>query len=278
MRLVIAFVGLLSVAQFLPIRAVSQPSEEAAAYSYADLADLSLAANIVARATIERASKLDEERAIGVPQGYARFYIEAELANLIRSDDAVPARINYLVDAPLDANGRSPRLRGRAVIILAQPVPGRRETVQLVSPDAQLPWSEAIETQIRAILVEAAAADAPGIVTGVGNAFSVPGALPGESETQIFLATSDGRPVSISVLRRPNQRPRWSVSLSEIVENASPPPQPNTLLWYRLACFLPPYLPETSLESMGRAQLDTARADYRMIVDHLGRCPRFRTY
>jgi hypothetical protein len=257
-------------------RAESQALEAVPELTYADLADLALNAPVVALAEIDRASRLDEERAIGVAPGHVRYYVEAELQSLIRSPAPVPARVSYLVDMPLDADGRRPRFRDRRVILLAAPVPGRSGEIQLVAPDAQLDWTAAREERIRAILNEAAAADAPGIVTGVGSVFSVPGTLPGESETQIFLATSDGRPVSVSVLRRPNQRPRWSVSLSEIVESSVPPPLPNTLLWYRLACFLPGRLPESSMEAMDREQIATARADFRMVVDDLGRCPRNR--
>jgi hypothetical protein len=76
-------------------------------------------------------------------------------------------------------------------------------------------------------------------ITGIGRAFHVPGNLPGESETQIFLQTADSRPVSLSVLRRPGETPRWAVALSEIVDEAAVPPAPGTLLWYRLACTLP---------------------------------------
>ncbi|MGJ3629468.1 hypothetical protein AB5I41_26240 [Sphingomonas sp. MMS24-JH45] len=46
----------------------------------------------------------------------------------------------------------------------------------------------------RRIATEATAADAPPVVTGVRSAFHVPGSLPGEGETQIFLSTREGRP------------------------------------------------------------------------------------
>src|SRR3546814_8147396 len=49
---------------------------------------------------------------------------------------------------------------------------------------------------IRAILTEANANPRRFKITEVGDAFHVPGTIPGESETQIFLRTSDQRPVS----------------------------------------------------------------------------------
>jgi hypothetical protein len=102
----------------------------------------------------------------------------------------------------------------------------------------------------------------------------VPGSLPGESETQIFLQTADGRPVSLNVLRRPGQTPRWSVALSETDDDAAEPPRPETLLWYRLACTLPPILPRQSLVEAESPH--AIRADYRLVIDGLGRCERKR--
>ncbi|MEM8696961.1 MAG: hypothetical protein AAGE05_13155 [Pseudomonadota bacterium] len=256
--------------------AESQDFSDPQGLNYADLADLALGAPIVAIAEVDRARRLDEERAVGVAPNHVRFYVEAELETLIRSANAVPGRVSYLVDLPRDADGRRPRIGDAKVILFAMPVPGRRGELQLIAPDGQLNWTDRDERAIRNILAEAASDDAPGAVTGVANAFSVPGTLPGESETQIFLATSDGRPVSLSILRRPNQAPRWSVALSEIVERTSPPPAPDTLLWYRLACFLPDRLPEASMENLDRNGMEIARADYRLVMQELGTCPRQR--
>src|SRR6185503_7233832 len=108
-------------------------------------------------------------------------------------------------------------------------------------------YNAATAERLRALLRELTAADAPPRITGIGRAFHVPGSLPGESETQIFLQTADARPISLSILRRPGERPRWSVALSEIVDEAAAPPAPDTLLWYRLACTLPPRLPAQAL-------------------------------
>lgn len=260
----------------MPQTVSGQPAAPEESLTYADLADLALTAPIVASAAIDRATRLRDERAVGVPAGHVRYYVEADLLSLIRSPGPLPSRVRYLVDVPLGPDGRRPRIEDRRVLLLAAPVPGRGGEIRLVAPDAQLDWTEAREAKLRSILTEAADPDAPATITGVGSAFSVPGSLPGESETQIFLSTSDGSPVSLSVLRRPNQQPRWTVSLSEIVESASPPPQNETLLWYRLACFLPESLPVSSMEAMDEQQLRTARADYQLIMRDLGPCPRSR--
>ena len=257
-------------------RAESRDFAAMSGLTYADRADLALGAQIIAVARIDRAQRLDKERAIGVAPGHVRFYVEAELASLIRSAEGLPARVSYLVDMPLDANGRQPRIRDKKVILLANTVPGRQGELQLAAPDAQIDWSAADEQAIRAILAEAASDDAPGVIIGVGSAFSVPGTFPGESKTQIFLATREGRPVSLSILWHPNRPPRWTVSLGEVIERDSPPPQRESLLWYRLACFLPDQLPGNSIEHLDQDQISVAKAVYRLVMQDLGPCLRNR--
>ncbi len=251
------------------------PAVAAPAFAYADLADLGLAAPIVAHVRIAGAIVLKDAQAAGVKAEMARFYVEADTVSLLRGSSGIAARVRYLVDLPRDSAGRAPKLRKRSEYILfAEPVAGRPGELRLIAPDAQLAWSAGQADMLRAILREASGRAPPPRVTGIGRAFHEPGSLPGESETQIFLQTADGRPVSLNVLRRPGETPRWSVALSEIVDDAAEPPRPQTLLWYRLACTLPASLPRQSLaeaESPG-----AIRADYRLILEGLGRCERRR--
>ncbi|MEA3050625.1 MAG: hypothetical protein QOG84_2461 [Sphingomonadales bacterium] len=252
-------------------------SRAAPALTYADAADLALAAPVAAQVRIAEAEALKDEQAAGVPPGVARFYVAADMVSLIRAPQPLPARVAYLVDLPRDAKGKAAKLRkGTEFLILAAPVPGRPNELRLIAPDAQLPFTPAEAERLRAIVREAAGSAAPPRITGIGKAFHVPGAIPGESETQIFLQTADGRPVSLSVLRRPGQTPQWAVALSEIVDEAAAPPAPNTLLWYRLACTLPARLPA---QSLGEADADGAaaiEADYRLVLERLGPCLRNR--
>jgi len=115
---------------------------------------------------------------------------------------------------------------------------------------------------------------APPPVTGITSAFHVPGSLPGESETQIFLRTADNRPISLNVLRRPGEQPRWAVALGEMVDNSAEPPRRDTLLWYRLACGLPRQLPAAALDQIDIPARAGARADYQLVLDGLGACQR----
>ena len=244
--------------------------------SYADLADLTLAAPLVISAQVARTIRLKPDQAPDIPAGQARLYVEANVTTLIRGAQGVPARVSYLVDVPVDSRGRVPKLKKQQVLLMARPVAGRAGEIRLVAPDAQLPWSAETETRVRSIVLASTRADAPPQITGIGNAFHVPGSLPGEGETQIFLTTADHRPVSLSVLRRPGEQPRWAVALSEIVDEAAEPPAPDTLLWYRLACFLPAQLPASAVENAEPDQAEIARADYRLIIAGLGTCARTR--
>lgn len=270
----------LSAALFAAGPAVAQPQNQQVlqTLTYADLADLGAGAPVVAQVRVRSAERLNAREATTVRPGFTRFEIEAEVAALIRGTGGLPERIRYLVDLPNDSRGRPPRIARRSeYLIMATRVPSRPDELRLVTADAQVAYSPAAADLLRAIVREASGADAAPRIVGIGRAFSVPGNLPGESETQFFLQTADQRPISLSVLRRPGEQVRWSVALGEIVDEGAGPPQPNTLLWYRLACTLPARLPADTLSEATPEESQAIQADYRVIMDGLGRCARTRT-
>jgi hypothetical protein len=251
----------------------------AATLSYADMADLALAAPIVVQVRVTSAALLKREEAAAVPADEARFYVEAEVVTLIRGATGLPGEVSYLADLPRTAGGRPPKLRKKSEFLLfASPVAGKPGELRLIAPDAQIPFEAAEADQVRTILREAMQPDAPPRIVGIGKAFNVPGSLPGEGETQIFLLAADGRPVSLSVLRRPGETPRWAIALTEIVDEAAAPPAPNSLLWYRLACTLPRALPRESVSDADPAAASATEADYRFVLDRLGPCARTRNH
>lgn len=242
--------------------------------SYASIADRVLAAPLLIDATIRDATRLKPAEAPDVRPGYMRFYVIADVGALIRGPSEVAAQVSYLADVPLDARGKAPKLKKMRVLLYARPVPGRPGEIQLLGTDGQQPWSAALDARIRSISREVVAADAPPAIRAIGNAFHVAGSLPGEGETQIFLTTADNRPVSLSILRRPGEQPRWAVALSEIVDEAAGPPARDTLLWYRLACGLPRTLPDRSVAAMEPMDAAIAREDYAFVLSQLGACSR----
>lgn len=257
--------------------ASAQQVNPAFTYTYADLADLAVAAPVAASVRIREAIRLKGPQATAIPIGMARFYVEADIMALIRGAGGLPGQIRYVVDVPLDSRGKPPKLKKAQMLVLARRVTGKPADIQLVAPDAQIAWTPELESRLRAVVQDVAAADAPPAIMKVGSAFHVMGTLPGEGETQIFLITENNLPVSLSILRRPGQQRSWAVALGEIVDEAAGPPQRDTLLWYRLACGgLPRALPAAALRDADPASANAANEDYRFVLDQLGRCDRNR--
>jgi len=255
----------------------SQTVNATPALTYADLSDLAIGAPVVAHVRARSAERLGAELAPNVPAGHSRFLVEADVVALIRGAGGIDGRVSYLVDLRNDSRGRPARLRrGGEWLLIARRVPNRPGQLQLAAPDAQIPYTAETAERLRAILRDSSAPNAAARITGIGRALHVPGNLPGESETQFFLQTTNERPISLSVLRRPGEQPRWAVALSEMVDEAAAPPAPDTLLWYRLACTLPARLPGDVLRESGVDEARAIQADYRVIIEGLGGCARTR--
>ena len=253
--------GAFLLATSVPNLAHGQEISGSLAPSYADLVDLSDPSEIVLKAQIRKQATVELERSPGLAAGFVRLYIEARTEALISGNVPVGETLRYLVDVPVDEKGRAPKIRKRDVLIFGRTIPGRAGDIQLVGPSSQLFWTPELEGRLRPILSDLVANGSPPVVDGIRDALSIDGNLVGESETQIFLSTNDGAPVSISVIRRPGQDPVWGVSWSEIVDQAAKPPVTNTLEWYRLACFLPRSIQDNAIiaggdESRRRTQED----------------------
>lgn len=246
----------------------------AAGPAYADLADFADPAQTVVKAQIRKQAVVEPERSPGLAPGHVRLYIEARTLALLSGSVPVGESLRYLVDVPLDARGKPPKLRKQDVLIAGRTVPSRPGELQLATPTSQLLWTADIEARLRPILAELVAPDAPPRITGIRDALSIAGTLAGESETQIFLSTQTGDPVSITVIRRPNQPPAWGVSWSDIVDQAARPPRADTLEWYRLACFLPPAISAQVMLSTDAVSQARTREDYALVLRGLGPCGR----
>jgi hypothetical protein len=254
-----------------PINASSIPQYDGFEHDvgYADMADMALVAPLTIAATILKATALKGESAVGVPIGKTRYYIEAHSDALIAGRAELPATIRYLADLP--ASKKTPKLKGQQVLLLAA-LGARPGEIRLIGPRAQIARTDHDEARLRAILKSSVAADAPPAIAGIGHAFHVAGSLPGEGETQIFLKTPDNRPISLSILRRPGEAPRWAVALSELTDASAAPPARDTLLWYRLACGLPRALPDDTTNGLQPADAAIAREDYGTVLAGLGPC------
>lgn len=271
-KLVIRSLLLASILGATPLAAQEEPVQER--LNYAQLVELAEGAELVVRAEVQRQIALKPERAPDVAPGYVRLYIEAETLALISGSAPLGAQLKYLVDVPFDARGKVPKFKKQQVLLFARSVPGRPSELQLSGESSQFLYSPNFESRLRPVLSDLAAPDSPPIITGVRDALSVAGNLTGESETQIFLDTQDGSPVSITVLRRPGRPTAWGVSWGEIIDQSALPPAPESLEWYRLACALPARLPSEANLSQDSAARTQAERDYQHVMGALGPCAR----
>ncbi|MBT2185423.1 hypothetical protein [Sphingobium nicotianae] len=243
--------------------------------TYARLADLVLSSPAIARAKVTSAVALKPEQAPGLNPGQARFYVEAETGGLIRGDSVIARKIAFVMDGSA-AKAKKPGLKGRTMLLFGR-VGSPVNFLQLTSSTALIDWSPANEALVRKVLADALAPDLPPAIKRISSAFHVPGSIVGESETQIFLETTSGAPISLSIIRRPDEQPHFSASLGEIVDDAATLPPPGTMLWYRLACGLPETLPDRALRSLDPADAQAAASDYAAFRQALAPCDKAAT-
>ncbi|MXO70633.1 hypothetical protein [Alteraurantiacibacter buctensis] len=242
--------------------------------TYADLVSLAQASELVLRVEIRDQRNVPVERAPGLAPGHARLYLQARTQALLAGAGPVGENSAFLTDVPLDARGRRPNLKRGVYLLFANRVPGRPGELVLVGRGAMQVADPLLEQRLRTVLTQLVQSTVPPVIEGVREAISVPGNLAGESETQVFLATQGGQPVSLSVVRRPGMPPAWGVSWSEIVDQSARPPQPETLEWFALACRLPDSLPESAFLQSDPASRTRAREDYAFVRRELGNCAR----
>lgn len=276
-----ALAAALMLAAALPLlpaaaQAQSQAPAQVAGLSYADMVALAEKARLVVVAEVRDQALVEPERAPGLAAGHARLYVEARTIALLAGRTALGESLAYLVDVPLDTKGKVPKLKKQRFILFADPVANRPGTLQLVEPDAAISATPEAEQLARTVITGLAAPDLPPALTGIRDVMSVAGNLAGESETQLFLDTASGEPVSLSVIRRPGMDPAWGVSWSEIVDQSARPPAPESIEWYRLACSLPAELPAEAHLQQDEAARRQAQADYAYILQQLGECTRTR--
>jgi hypothetical protein len=251
----------------------SAPTSQADAWRYADIADVFGGAPLILRARIASAVPV---KGAASPAGTTRFYVQGDVTVLIRGNQGIAPKLAWVVDITPDSRGKFPKLRKVDVLLAARPVAGNPGAVQLLTRDSQQNWTPTLDSRVRALVASVVAPDGPPVVTGIVSAFHSPGTVIGEGETQIFLATADRTPVSLSILSRPGQPKSWSFAKGEIVDEAAAPPATDTLAWYRLACFLPQQLPEPAVAELAPSDAEAARADYAFVMQALGACPRTR--
>lgn len=238
-----------------------------AAPSYADIADLTLAAPVIVRAKITKSEKIADKDSNGLAPGRTRLLITADVDAALVAPGSIPPTLSWLWDAPLDARGKAPKPKGQTILAWLGP-PSANGQSRLIAGSGQMPWDFATETRVRAIATEARTGNVPAF-NGVSNGFRVDGTIPGESESQFFLTSTNGKRSTMVVITRPGEPRRVSIARGDLIDESAATVQPNTLLRYRLACYLPRELP---LNAGGK---DSAlAADWKAALASLGPCGR----
>ena len=105
-----------------PLPLGAQETARTAELTYADIVDLADEAPLVLRAQIRKQATVEPERSPGLEPGFVRLYIEARTSALIAGNVPVGGSLRYLVDVPLDAKGKAPKLKKQEVVLFARPV------------------------------------------------------------------------------------------------------------------------------------------------------------
>lgn len=275
--LMIAGLTAASVSALQPAAAAKEKAAVAVPRpSYARVADLVTASQAIAVVTVRRMTAVSAERAPGLAAGHQRFLVTADTTALIRGNDAMARQASFLFDLPLPPKAKAPKWAKRSFLIFGR-VEDRVDFFQLLSSKAIIAWSPENEALVRRTDAALLAPDAPPLIRSVDSVFHVTGAVAGEGETQVFLTTSDGSPISLSIVNKPDEQPQLGVSLGEIVDEAAALPKPDTPLWYRLACFLPGQLPRMAVANQSSSDAAAATKDYAAFLKALGTCDRTAT-
>ncbi len=240
--------------------------------SWTDWADLALASPVVLVGAVDKVDRLGRRDAPDVPPAEVRALVQANLQSVLKAPATMPRGAAWLWQGAADVKGRAPFAKKDVVFAFARPLPGGArpevQALQLVSAAGQQPWTSEADSTVRAILQAALQPGATGLmVTGVSDGFRSEGDVPGTSESQFFLTTEGGHPVTLVVRHEPGREAEVLAGAGELVDRAQPI-QPETLLWRGLACGLPQQLPPALA---GRDGLDS---DYRTARAVIGACGR----
>lgn len=264
--------ALRAVCLLAPALLVSAPAVASEPLSWTDLADLALASPVVISATVRKADRLGRGDAPDVPAGETRVLVRADLVAALKAPSLLPASAAWLWQGSADARGRPPFGKAAPVLVFAAPLSGGGDPavqpLRLVSPHGQQPFSTRTEAAVRDILSQAIRPGSEGLmVTGVSDGFRSVGDIAGVSESQFFLATEGGKPMTMVVRRTPDAPASVQVATGDLVDRAAPV-QPFTLLWRGLACGLPDGLPSRLVEDPELV------ADYAFARASIGLCGR----
>lgn len=237
---------------------------------FAELAGLTLASKAVIVGHVRSVVRVPRAAQQDLEPGARRYLVRVDVKRAILAPGEIPGRIEYLWDAP---SARRPAIDSADVLVFLQPVPGKVDQFRLVSAGAQIADTPETEAAVRKLAAQARDPKLAGRrVTGVSKAFTVPGSVPGEAETQIFLKTAGSEPISLVVVSRPGEAKHYSAAFGDTIDEGAGPVAPGTLAAYYLACGLPRVLPDEAVAELDEGQKATVAADYAFALKAIGKC------
>ena len=250
------------------------PGTESPVAGRVDLIDMAVDAETILSATVTKTRTIPQDKSPGLAPGYRRLLVDAEVDALLTARGSVPAEIKYLVDLPEDARGRAPNIREQRVLLFLGREYGPGEFA-LAHKYGQQPWTSERETDVRRFVTELADPKLNALApTEVVSAFHVPGSLPGESESQVFLQTEAEQPMSLVILNRPGETPRYAVATGDIIDPNAGAPAKGSVVALGMACDLPAALPDDVLEEKSPSERAALEKDFAFVREQLGECER----
>ncbi len=249
---------------------------QSAVTPYPVAARLYLGSHVVARGLIKSQTKLSKsENATlpALPANQGRALLEAELQSVFKAPDALPAKLKFLWQGPLDAKAKPPNFKKQTLLLFLTQVTANGATgYGLTDINSVRPWGQAEDEQLRVI---AAAAQDPAqrglAIKGVRTAFvTVPEDTNSDAYVHILFATLNNAPLA-AILEK--QQGKWVLrtTLTDLDQDAVGI-QRQSLLWYHMACGLPTEPPATVIQQPSDAESALAREAWSGMLEQLGPC------
>jgi hypothetical protein len=239
-------------------------------------ARLYLASPVVARALVKGQSKLGKKDSAALPPlpaGQGRAMLDVELQGVLKAPDALPARLKFLWQGPLDAKGKVPGFKKQSLLLfLSTATAGGVTGYGLTDIASVRPWSPAEEAQLRSIAVAAQDPGQRGLaIKGVRTTFvTVPEDANSDPYVHILFATQNGAPLA-AILEK--QRGQWQLrtTITDLDQDAQLI-QRQSLLWYHMACGLTVEPPSVVTAQPTDAERALAREAWTGMLEQLGPC------
>ncbi len=257
-----------------PLRA--QPAVSSPTTAYPVVARLYLSSPVVARGLVKGQSKLGKKENAALPPlptGQGRAMLDVELQAVLKAPDALPAKLKFLWQGPLDAKNKVPSLKKQSLLLFLSTVTSSGVTgYGLTDINSVRPWSAAEEAQLRAI---AAAAQDPAqrglAIKGVRTTFvTVPEDSNSAPYVHILFVTQNGAPLA-AILEKPSGQWTLRTTVTDLDQDAQAIER-QSLLWYHMACGLPAEPPAVVTEQPSEQERTLAREAWRGMLEQLGPC------